>query len=196
MSGPQHMLGHNNGPSMEAGYTWRKHSWTKARAALLPNLPIEVLRSRVKRAKALGLPYKTYASVRASTGRDVLGFLFSNNALRVLRQNQPMPSARAAKLCETEAKLAALAHAPLDPEALTRLLALQDLHLDAVGRAPHFSKPWSEIASAVEMPLRLANLPRDGVLMVGDTRFEQDWSEAAKLAGFLSSDRYFANTTR
>ena len=62
-------IGHNNGPTMEAGYTWRKHVWTRARADLLPTLPIEVVRLRVKRAAELGLPYKTYASVRASTAR-------------------------------------------------------------------------------------------------------------------------------
>ena len=60
-------IGHNNGPSMETGRGFRVHAWSKARADLIPNLPIEILRGRVRRAKELGLPYKTYASVRAST---------------------------------------------------------------------------------------------------------------------------------
>ena len=48
-------IGHNGGPTMEPGYGWRKHSWTKAREALLPKLPIEVVRRRVARAAELGL---------------------------------------------------------------------------------------------------------------------------------------------
>ncbi|MEM9350184.1 MAG: hypothetical protein AAGA47_07975, partial [Pseudomonadota bacterium] len=89
MSGPAAGIGHNNGPSMEAGYTYRKHQWKKAREALLPTLPLMIVRMRVKRAKELGLDYKTYAGVRASTGRDVIGFLFSSNALRLVRAELP-----------------------------------------------------------------------------------------------------------
>ena len=33
-------IGHNNGPTMEAGESWRRHAWGKARARLLPVLPI------------------------------------------------------------------------------------------------------------------------------------------------------------
>jgi 3,4-dihydroxy 2-butanone 4-phosphate synthase / GTP cyclohydrolase II len=91
-------IGHNKGPTMEAGYSWRKHSWTKARENLLPTLPIEVVRLRVKRAKALGLPYKTYASVRASSGHDVIGFLFSSNALDLLRAQDRLAADRALRI--------------------------------------------------------------------------------------------------
>ena len=84
--------GHNNGPTMEAGRAWRQHCWKKARADLLPHLPIEILRGRVRRAKDLGLEYKTYASVRASTGRDVVGFLFSSNAVRAFRKSPDLPA--------------------------------------------------------------------------------------------------------
>ncbi len=41
----------------------------------MPRLPIEVIRLRVRRAAELGLPYKIYAGVRASTGHDLVGFL-------------------------------------------------------------------------------------------------------------------------
>ncbi len=82
-------LGHNGGPTMEPGYGWRLHCWKKARADLLPHLPIEVLRTRVKRAAELGLEYRTYASVRAATGHDVVAFLFSSNALRVFPSARP-----------------------------------------------------------------------------------------------------------
>lgn len=184
------MLGHNNGPSMEAGRAFRKHAWTRARADLIPNLPLEILRTRVKRAKALGLPYRTYASVRASTGRDVVGFLFSNNALRIMRANQS--SSRADALAQIKAQLAALVHQPLDPDAVRRVLAGQGLDV-ATARAPHFAHSWSDTRAAVQAPVRAANLPLDGVLVIGDTTYERDWSEAGKLAGFLPSDVFFAH---
>ncbi|MDH3263731.1 MAG: hypothetical protein OEM24_07010, partial [Paracoccaceae bacterium] len=69
---------------MEGGAGWRRHCWTKAREELLPTLPLEVVRLRVKRAAELGLDYRAYASFRASTGHDVVALLFSSNALRLL----------------------------------------------------------------------------------------------------------------
>ena len=193
MNGPAPKgLGHNNGPTMEPGFAWRKHSWARARADLLPTLPIEVLRKRVARAKELGLPYKTYASVRAASGHDVVGFLFSNNALRVMRDGQRLPQDRLGKLASLKAGRAALAHRPVDPDQLRVLLSAQGIELDATSRAPHFEDAWSTIAAAVLDPVRRANWHRDGVLVVGDTAHERDWSEAAKLAGFLPSDQFFA----
>lgn len=184
------LLGHNNGPSMEAGFAWRKHSWAKARKDLLPNLPIEVLRNRVKRARALGLPYKTYASVRAASGHDVVGFLFSNNALRVLPAEQSVPATRIEALKATEATLATLVHAPVDPRTVTDQLKRQGVDITA-DVAPHFADTWSEITRRVKAPLVAANLPRDGVLVIGDTVHERDWCAAARLAGFLHSDQFF-----
>ena len=40
------MIGHNGGPSVEPGEAWRRYCWSAARAALLPTLPIEALRTR------------------------------------------------------------------------------------------------------------------------------------------------------
>lgn len=182
-------LGHNNGPTMEAGFAFRKHAWTKARAELIPTLPIEILRTRVKRAKALGLPYKTYASVRASTGRDVVGFLFSNNALRMMQAGQPSPRAQA--LSRVDASLAALVHRPLTPEGVQQVLAAQGIDM-TTAQAPHFAQSWADMRTAVQAPLRALQLPLDGVLVIGDTAHERDWSEAARLAGFVPSDAYFA----
>jgi len=184
-------LGHNNGPTMEAGFGWRKHSWAKARADLLPSLPIEVLRTRVKRAKALGLPYNTYASIRAASGHDVVGFLFSNNALRAIRNVDEVPEDRLAHLSNCSASFAALVHRPLDPAALACSLQTRGIDVTA-DRAPHFSDRWSDIARAVTSPLRHAGLPRDGVLVVGSTTFEQEWSQAGRLAGFISAEQFFA----
>ncbi|MDA8747361.1 hypothetical protein N9M66_04030 [Litoreibacter sp.] len=184
------LLGHNNGPTLEAGFAWRKHSWAKARKELLPNLPIEILRGRVKRAKALGLPYKTYASVRAASGHDVVGFLFSNNALRMLNNAQSVPLDRVEALKAADAAFVTLVHRPVDPGVLSEHLSALGIAM-ATGVAPHFADAWSEIAARVKQPLIDAKLPRDGVLVIGDTDHERDWSTAGKLAGYLRSDQYF-----
>lgn len=180
------MLGHNKGPSMEPGLSWRRHVWTRARADLMPRLPIEVLRGRVTRAAELGLPYRTYASVRASTGRDVIGFLFSSNALRVIRAGQAVPQDRQAKLLGLVGCAAVgleqgvdLAHVP---------------GLSARYAAPGVWDSWSVMRDRVAFVLRDQGLARDGMVVIGDTHFERDWSEAGKMAGYIASDRYFAVT--
>jgi len=70
-------LGHNRGPTMEKGGAWRRFAWTRARADLMPTLPIEVARRRVRRARELGIDYKSYAGIRAATGRDIVALIFS-----------------------------------------------------------------------------------------------------------------------
>lgn len=183
-----HGIGHNNGPSMEAGQGFRRFAWRKARKQLLGNtLPIEVVRLRVARAAELGLPYRTYASVRAASGRDVIGFLFSSNALRLLRASDRLPEERAAAL---DALIAcdrvALAQPPLDPAALARLP-----QIDAADRAPGFTESWSAMRDRLRATLRDRGLPADGVLVIGETALERDWSEAARTAGYLSGAAYF-----
>ena len=186
-------LGHNKGPSMEAGTSWRTHCWKKARRELLPTLPIEILRRRVARAAELGLDYTSYASIRAASGHDVVAFLFSSNALRVFPKAPALPQARAAKLerVKNARRLAAL-HAPLTPKALARALP-QGLHplFEASFTAPDFSQTWGQERAAILQQTQGLGLPRDGVVVVGDTSTEHAWSEAARLAGYVSAERFF-----
>jgi hypothetical protein len=178
-------IGHNRGPSSEDGESWRRFAWAKAREALLPTLPIEVLRLRLNRAKALGLPYKTYASVRASTGRDVIGFLFSNNALQVFKAGQGVPLDRAAALAViTGADRVALIHAPV-------LAGFRAEAIDASFAAPSFLDPWPAMRDQLRGVIRSRGKPADGFLVIGETAFERDWAEAGKTAGFLSGAHYF-----
>lgn len=178
-------IGHNNGPTMEPGHSWRKHVWTKARADLLPTLPIEVVRLRVKRAAELGLPYKTYASVRASTGRDVIGFLFSTNALDLLRASDRLPAQKATRIAGLpECDRTALGYPGINLESLVP-------PMDAGVPAPGPALSWSDMRRHVQGILRDRGLPGDGVLVIGETGFEREWAEAARTAGFLSGDRFF-----
>jgi hypothetical protein len=180
-------LGHNGGPSMEPGKSWRKHCWSSARERLLPVLPIEVVRLRVRRAKDLGLEYKTYASVRAATGHDVVAFLFSSNALRISVLRPAMPGERAITLAAIRScGRVALAVAPLSPEVVRDA---NPAVLDGAHAAPYALAGFGEMRAALRNAL--GKVPSDQVLLVGDLALERDWCAAGRLAGYLSAERYF-----
>ncbi len=180
-------IGHNGGPTMEPGYSWRRHSWTRAREALLPKLPIEVVRRRVARAAELGLDYRAYASFRAASGHDVVALLFSSNALRLLR-TEMLPEDRAAHLGAIRgAGRLSLVHPPLRPEAVTALNPV----IDTAARAPGLSVSWSATSQHLRGFLAAERLPGDRVVLIGDTPLEREWIAAGKLAGYIEADRYF-----
>jgi hypothetical protein len=180
------MIGHNGGPGVEGGTSWRRHCWRAAREALLPTLPIEVVRTRVKRAQDLGLDYRTYASVRAQTGHDVVAFLFSSNALRVDARVPRMAAGRAEKLALVRAGRIGLAVTGLEPA----LLAGANPELDRADRAPLHLAGWGEARRQIQAVLR--GLPPDRVLLVGDLALEREWCAAGRLAYYLPAERYFA----
>jgi hypothetical protein len=179
-------IGHNNGPSMAPGVAWRTHCWRAARERLLPTLPIEVVRLRVRRAAELGLDYRTYASVRASTGHDVVAFLFSSNALRVTLHAPVLPAARAGRIgalrgCEA----VGLAVAPMP----ATLLEAANPELDRAEPAPWSLARFGEIRERLRTVL--GRVPSDQVILVGDHLLEQEWCAAGRLGAYLSADRYF-----
>lgn len=179
--------GHNNGPTMEPGTSWRRHCWGAARSALLPHLPVEVVRLRVRRAAQLGLDYRTYASVRASSGHDVVAFLFSSNALRVFPATAALPEGRAAKLAAVVgAGRIGLAQGRLTVGAL--LTAGQGV-LDASHPAPRVFASFPDMRDSLRTAL--GRLPPDQVVLVGDTASERDWCAAGRLAAYLPAAQYF-----
>lgn len=178
-------IGHNGGPSLAGGVSWRRQCWSAARASLLPTLPIEVVRLRVKRAKALGLDYRTYAGVRAATGHDVVAFLFSSNALRVSVLKSAMPEAQARKLAEVQCGRLALAVAPLTPG----MVEAANPVLDGAWPAPYALAGFGEMRDRVRQAL--GKVPSDQVILVGDLGLERDWCAAGRLAGYLPAERYF-----
>lgn len=181
-------IGHNNGPSMDGGTAWRTHCWRVARTNLLPVLPVEVVRLRVRRAAELGLDYRTYASVRAASGHDVVALLFSSNALRLLAPAPVLPADRATRLAAVRAcGRTGLATAPLTPERMR--LAARDA-LDAAHRAPPHLGRFAHQADAIRTAI--GRLPRDGVVLVGEGGLERDWCAAGRLAGFVPAEIYFA----
>ncbi|MEM7722751.1 MAG: hypothetical protein AAF376_10275 [Pseudomonadota bacterium] len=186
-------IGHNGGPTMEPGFGFRKLAWTKARASLLPTLPLEVVRIRVARAKRLGLPYRTYATIRATSGRDIVAFLFSGNALEVTPQRIVVPGTVGARLDDLsgQAERIGAIYAPVAPD-LVRLANPE--RLDAAARAPAFTETWSATRAQLRAVIRAENLPLDGVVLVSATAVERDWCGAAGLAGQIEADAFFGRT--
>jgi hypothetical protein len=170
---------------LEGGVSWRRHCWSAARERLLPVLPVEVVRLRVRRAKELGLDYKTYAGVRAATGQDVVAFLFSSNALRVSVFQPAMPEARAVKLAAVACGRLALAVAPLSPG----MVEAANPMLDGAWPAPYALAGFGEMRARVRAAL--GKVPGDQVILVGDLGLERDWCAAGRLAGYLPAERYF-----
>lgn len=177
-------IGHNGGPEL-TGVAWRRHCWQAARTRLMPVLPIEVVRLRVRRAAELGLDYKTYAGVRASTGHDVIAFLFSDNAWR-LAPGARIPAPEAARLADLTGRVVRLGLAA-DPGAL---LTANPALLEAAGAAP---RPWARFgAVSADLRAMLGRLPGDQVVLIGsDAPWERDWLAAGKLAAMVPAERFF-----
>ncbi|SMO50557.1 hypothetical protein [Paracoccus laeviglucosivorans] len=183
-------IGHNGGPGTGSGY--RAHCWTVARRELLgARLPIEVVRMQVRRARDLGLDYKTYAGVRATTGRDLVAFLYSSNALGVFRRGQPVAAAEIARIAASAAQ-SHLGCAPgLSPDVLARQIGA------ASGRdLPPFGASWSQMRDEMKTWLRAQGLPGDAVLMIGETAHEHEMMTAGGLAGFVSGQSFFKGPTQ
>ncbi len=179
------MIGHNNGPTMEKGGAWRAYAWGRARSELLPKMPIEVVRRRVRRAGELGIDYKSYAGIRAATGRDIVALLFSDNALRMLRDGR-IEETRAAKLGGlSRVDLMAMVHPPVAPH---KVVSANEL-ISKASEAPGLLSSWGETRRRV-LELK-GTLPADGLVVVGETMLERGWSEAARLAGYIPAARYF-----
>lgn len=187
-------IGHNGGPSMEAGYGFRKVAWTKARRRLLPALPLEVVRLRVARAKRLGLPYRTYASIRAATGTDIVGFLFSGNALGQRRFRfdlAPEAQERLRDLAGVAARLGAV-YGPAAPDRAQPVLAET---LDAVTRAPNLTANWGGIRRDLRGFMALQGLAPEAVVLVSATALEREWCGAAGMAGLIAAEDFFLRAT-
>lgn len=187
---PPPAIGHNRGPATD-GASWRTACWRHARAELLPHLPIEVVRLQVSRARALGLPYKTYAGVRASTGRDLVAFLFSTNGLGVFRQSDRLAPERAATLARIAVRRDLGCAPGLAPAELAARL-LPDGGFATARMLPPFGSRWGEMRREIKEWLAREGLPGDGVLMIGATDHEVEMAGAGGLAAFIPGERYFA----
>lgn len=173
-------IGHNEGPPLDPGRTWRAYVWRRAKVEGLPKVGIETVRRHVRRAASLGLTYQQYASIRVGTGRDVRALLFSGAALGLRRGAGPAAPhvAKLSRLSDVERLL--LGDEPLGEPIF-----------DAAAPAPPFAAPLSEGRRAIRGLLDPRKLPGDAVVMIGERIEEAGWAEAARLARFIRAEVYF-----
>jgi hypothetical protein len=194
-------IGHNQGPPLEPGRSWRAHAWRTARRELLPRLPLEVIRRRVARARQLGLAYPQYASILLGTGRDIVAFLFTSESLGLRLERElakpghvpgHVPGRVAERLRALERCDRLLMVGPgADLAALGRDLEERRLPFAALAAAPPRHAAWAEGRAAIRAALDPRRLPSDAVVMVGTSAEERVWADAARLASFLAADSYF-----
>lgn len=180
-------IGHNGGPTLEPGTAFRRLAWKKARKALLPSLPLEVVRVRVARAKRLGLPYQAYATIRATAGQDIVAFLFSGNALGLTPSNARIGDDLAPRLRDLDGaaqRLSAI-YAPHAPRAI---LAANAGLLEAAAAAPDILTPWREARDRLRGLAHAEGVRPDGVVLVAATALEHAWCGTAGFAGSLSPE--------
>jgi hypothetical protein len=80
--------------------------------------------------------------------------------------------------------------APLTAERL--LAANPEGLLDDAAMAPDFLSNWPACRERVLAALKADKLPADGMILIGDTTLEREWSVAGGLAAYFPADRYFA----
>lgn len=186
MEGVAFGVGHNSGRVDEPGKAWRTHAWRKARRDLMPKLPIEVIRRRVKRAAELGLPYKTYAGLRASSGDDLIGFMFSSNALDVLRRTDVVPAVKADKVQSlVGAKTIALTYRSVLPEQVCP-------PVDFAAAVPDVMAPWVQTRAALERVFVKTRMPSSRMVLITEQTLEREWVSAGRMAGVLPTTEFFA----
>lgn len=186
MNDQSHGIGHNNGPAMDAGRTWRVHAWRRAKADMgAARLSPATVRRHVARARELGLSYREYAAIHTSAGRDVCGFLFSSNALDLAFNRHRVSQPKAEKLAAIRHALRiAMVHAPLSPADVAEANAM----LDAVHRAPRFLTAFPQMKEA--LAAAQGKLPANGLVVVG-TGMEAEWVTAGRLGAFVPAERFF-----
>ncbi|MGI3167978.1 hypothetical protein ACRARG_02415 [Pseudooceanicola sp. C21-150M6] len=182
MSDTAHGIGHNNGPAMDAGRSFRVYRWAKAKANR-PSASVtpHVIRRRVTRAKELGLSYAAYASLLETAGRDVGGFLMSANALQ-LRPNRPEPPER---ILDHLAGLRNVERIALIPRGWP--LPEADV-FDAIYQAPTPMAAFPRIRMAIAQAQD--RRPAASLVVIG-MGLEREWVSAGRLGGFLEASEVF-----
>lgn len=188
-------IGHNQGPHLDQNTGFRRIAWKKARAQLITRLPLEVIKRRVRRATELGLDYPAYASILLGTGRDIVGFLFTCDALGMrLSRSLPLPADVSAKLRRIERADAMLAAEHDRPETLADLLATETpISFATATRLPRPEANGNAGFTAIRAALQPLKLPGDAVVMIGTQAHERNWADAARLARFIPAERYFGS---
>ena len=187
-------IGHNDGPPLDPGRSWRRHCWKQAHKELWKPLPVEVVRRRVTRAARLGLSYRRYAIILLC-GSDIEGFLFASGTV-------VGGTGAAAGRDRFIGKLAAISGCQrllLASRKDTRRFEREDPECRALLDGLIFVPSPTLLAGRPSMPDRdavRAALLKQGlaartVVLVGTGESGQVWVAASRLAGFVTAGEYF-----
>lgn len=175
-------IGHNAGPPIDPGQSWRRFAWAKARAELWRPAPLEVIRRQLRRAKALGLDHRQYSSIVLGSGRDPRAFVVTERAVCGLA------APRIAKLRAVEDCAITL----LGQARLAELMRDAGVALAEWGPPPPPRAGQAQARAALRAVLDGRRIPGDAVVLIGVGATEKGWAEAARLAKFLPAADYFA----
>lgn len=64
-------IGHNQGPPLDPGASWRLFCWKKAHARAWKTPAREIALARLRRAQALGMTYREYTAHLLDTGEHL-----------------------------------------------------------------------------------------------------------------------------
>lgn len=209
-------IGHNQGPPLDPESRWRAHSWRKAQEKAWSNPPIEVVRSRSRWARELGLSYRAYTAVLLDRGAhlETIVFDLGGTLVRVAADEVYLDAVGQVELLPGVAeKLSQLANCKifvitnqagvaegLMSEAQAHDLVAQvnaqvggkitdyRICMDAKDSGSEFRKPRPGMVLDL---LKTHGLSRHGTFMVGDSESDRGCAAAADLASFIWAPDYF-----
>lgn len=168
-------IGHNGGPPLDLSFS--AHAWRKAHRKAWKTPPREIALGRLKRAEAIGLTYRDYASVLMDRGSTLSVVVIAPGVLK------------AGPAAAVRAKLAAIPGATLfilsEPHEL-----LDAAWLDGASEVIRCARP--EMSKAILAALKDRLLPPLAAFLVGQSDADQRLCERAGLPLFKPAAEYFA----
>jgi hypothetical protein len=208
-------IGHNQGPPL-APTTWNAYCWRKAHKAAWKSPPVEVVRSRGRRAEALGLSYQEYTAHILDRGTHLSVILFTLLGTLIQRtlanigpelgegyRAMPGVAERLSGLKEFKilvmAGLAGNASDILAPQQASSIIEqLNRLCGNAVTKHEVCSDEFDAAAKARQPPanpvaqlLRRCGLSPAATLMIGSNENDRQCGETAKIGKYLEAARFF-----
>jgi phosphoglycolate phosphatase-like HAD superfamily hydrolase len=201
------MIGHNNGPALdepqERGGRARLYYWRKAHKAAWRTPPIEIVKLRARAAEDLGISYRDYTSILMDRGRRPSAVFFALAGTLVRTRNgaidadhegvvklMPGVKERFRRLGACNAFV--LAEGGLAEEAVENCVRqVGDLCAGKITDYAVGGATQTELLESVRRLLTKHALPPSQTVLVGDAVEHERCAEAAGLARFFWSWRYF-----
>jgi hypothetical protein len=179
--------GHNQGPPLDPGQSWRRYCWQKAYEELWAAPPIEVVQRRMARAAWLGLSYQQYARILVSGG-EVDAFLFTVDAVvggggAAIRKLATISGCQRLLLGSTDR---------LADRIDSGDLALFSAKATVASRHMLAAAPSKADRNTLARLFRDQRVRRGTVVLIGEGVAAPAWVAGGRLAGFIPARDYFS----